>query len=76
MLAMWTKPTNIALATIAGIFLHLVLRYLLNSPQIAWQVPLIVVSIIGGIPLLVPLTQKLFARDFGPDHLAGISIIT
>lgn len=72
----WTKPNNIALLTIAGILLHLFLRYSLNSPRVAWQVPLIVVLIIGGVPLLVTLTQKLFAREFGSDHLAGISIIT
>ncbi len=75
-LAVWTKPNNIALLTIAGILLHLFLRYFLNSPRIAWQVPLFVVLIIGGVPLLVTLTQKLFAREFGSDHLAGISIIT
>jgi cation transport ATPase len=72
----WTKPNKIALLTIAGILLHLFLRYFLNFPRIAWQVPLIVVLIIGGVPLLVTLTQKLFAREFGSDHLAGISIIT
>jgi len=72
----WTRPNNIAFFTIAGILLHLFLRYLLHSSRIAWQVPLIAVLIIGGIPLLVPLTQKLFAREFGSDHLAGISIIT
>ncbi len=38
--------------------------------------PLIVVLIIGGAPLLVTLIQKLFAREFGSDHLAGISIVT
>jgi heavy metal translocating P-type ATPase len=75
-LAVWTEPNNIALLTIAGILLHLFLRYLLNAPRTAWQVPLIAVLIIGGVPLLVPLTQKLFAREFGSDHLAGISIIT
>lgn len=72
----WTRPNNIAFFTIAGILLHLFLRYLLHSPRIAWQVPLIVVLIIGGVPLLTSLTQKLFAREFGSDHLAGISIIT
>ena len=61
----WTRPNNIAFFTIAGILLHLFLRYVLHSPRIAWQVPLIAVLIIGGIPLLVPLTQKLFAREFG-----------
>jgi heavy metal translocating P-type ATPase len=72
----WTRPNNIAFFTIAGILLHLFLRYLLHSPRIAWQLPLIVVLIIGGVPLLIPLTQKLFAREFGSDHLAGISIVT
>ena len=76
MLAAWTKPNNIALFTIAGILLHLFLRYFLNSSRIAWQAPLVAILIIGGVPLLVPLTQKLLAREFGSDHLAGISIIT
>lgn len=76
MLSVWTKPNNIALLTIASILVHLFLRYLLHLSRIAWQVPLIAVLIIGGIPLLVPLTQKLFAQEFGSDHLAGISIIT
>src|ERR1700687_1547994 len=62
--------------TIAGILLHLVLMYLLHSPPMAWQVPLIAVLVLGGVPLLVPLTRKLFMREFGSDHLAGISIIT
>ncbi len=75
-LAVWTKPNNIALLTIAGILLHLFLRYFLNSPRIAWQVPLIVVLTVGGLPLLVTLTHKLLAREFGSDHLAGISIVT
>jgi len=75
-LAAWTKPNNIALFTIAGILLHLFLRYFLNSSRIAWQAPLVAILIIGGVPLLVPLTQKLLAREFGSDHLAGISIIT
>lgn len=76
MLKVWTKPNNIALLTIAGILLHLFLRYLLHVSRTAWQVPLIAVLVLGGIPLLVPLTQKLFAREFGSDHLAGVSIIT
>lgn len=42
----------------------------------AWQLPLIVVLIVGGLPLLVPLARKLFALEFGSDHLAGISIVS
>jgi heavy metal translocating P-type ATPase len=71
-----TKPNNIAFFTIAGILVHLILRFVLHSPRIAWQVPLILVLIAGGVPLLVPLAKKLFAREFGSDHLAGISIVT
>jgi len=70
------KPNNIAFLTVCGIFLHLLLRYLLHSPRIAWQAPLLVVLVLGGVPLLVPLTRKLFALEFGSDHLAGISIVT
>jgi heavy metal translocating P-type ATPase len=72
----WTAPTVIALFALAGILSHLVLRYLLHVTRIAWQAPLLLVLIAGGLPLLVPLTRKLLAREFGSDHLAGISIVT
>jgi heavy metal translocating P-type ATPase len=72
----WTAPTVIALFALTSILCHLVLRYLLHVPRIAWQAPLILVLIAGGLPLLVPLTRRLLAREFGSDHLAGISIIT
>jgi len=75
-LSVRTKPNVIAFFTLAGILLHLILRFALHSPRIAWQAPLILVLVAGGVPLLVPLTQKLFAREFGSDHLAGISIVT
>src|SRR4029077_3613043 len=38
--------------------------------------PLIAALIFGGIPLVVTLTKKAFAREFGSDLLAGISIVT
>jgi len=72
----WTAPTVIALLAIASILSHLVLRYVLGVPRLAWQAPLIVALLAGGLPLLVPLTRKLLAGEFGSDHLAGISIIT
>jgi heavy metal translocating P-type ATPase len=74
--SIWTAPTLIAILAIASIFLHLILRYLFHVPRAAWQAPLIVALIAGGIPLIVPLTRKILAREFGSDHLAGISIIT
>src|SRR5262245_34641044 len=72
----WTAPTLIALLALAAILLHLVLRYLSNVSRIAWQAPLIVALIVGGLPLLVRLTRKLVQREFGSDHLAGVSIVT
>ena len=72
----WTAPTVIALLAVASVLSHLVLRYLLDVPRVAWQAPLIVALIAGGLPLLVPLTRKLLAGEFGSDHLAGVSIVT
>lgn len=72
----WTEPTVIALLALAAILVHLVLRYLFKVPELVWQVPLVVALIAGGLPLIIRLTRKLFHREFGSDHLAGISIIT
>jgi heavy metal translocating P-type ATPase len=71
-----TEPNFIAGLAITGILLHLVLRFALHVSRIAWQAPLVVVLIAGGIPLVVPLARKALAREFGSDHLAGISIVT
>lgn len=68
-------PMLIAFLAIASIAVHLALRYVFHSPKIAWQIPLIVALAGGGLPLVVQLIRKLFAREFGSDHLAGISII-
>lgn len=72
----WMGPTGIALFALGSILLHLILRYLLGLPTAVWQAPLIAALLIGGVPLLVRLTRKLLAREFGADHLAGISIVT
>ncbi len=40
------------------------------------QLPLIVVLVLGGIPLVYQLCAKLFQAEFGADLLAGISIVT
>src|SRR5690242_196066 len=72
----WTTPTLIALLAVACIVLHLVLRYAFHSSPAAWQAPLLLALLVGGIPLLFRLGQKLLEREFGSDHLAGISIVT
>lgn len=74
--SVWTTSTLIAILAIASIFLYLILRYFFHTSKIAWEIPLIVALIAGGIPLIVPLTRRLLAKEFGADHLAGISIIT
>jgi heavy metal translocating P-type ATPase len=75
-ISFFMNPNVIASLALGGIFIHLLLRYVLHAPKLVWQAPLFVVLILGGLPLLVPLTRKLFAREFGSDHLAGISIVT
>jgi heavy metal translocating P-type ATPase len=75
-LSVWLPPRFIAILTSVGIVLHLIFRYLSNSAVRTQEIPLIVVLVIGGIPLIIPLVRKLFALEFGSDHLAAISIIT
>ena len=72
------KPARdalIAILAITGIMLHLVLRYLFTVPPIAWRIPLYITLIVGGVPLVLALSRKLLAREFGSDLLAGISIV-
>jgi heavy metal translocating P-type ATPase len=75
-LSVWIPPRFIAILTSVGIALNLIFRYLSNSSVRTQEIPLIVVLVIGGIPLIVPLVRKLFALEFGSDHLAAISIVT
>jgi heavy metal translocating P-type ATPase len=75
-LSQWTSSTVIALLALTAILLHLGLRHLSDVSQPVWQAPLLVALVAGGVPLLVRLTRKLFQKEFGSDHLAGISIVT
>jgi heavy metal translocating P-type ATPase len=40
------------------------------------DVPLILCIVLGGLPLVVGLLQRVIQREFGSDLLAGISIVT
>lgn len=71
-----TQPMLITFSALAAILIHLVLRYVSDAPRIVWQGPLVIALLAGGLPLVVRLTRKLFALEFGADHLAGISIVT
>jgi heavy metal translocating P-type ATPase len=66
----------IAIVAALGIAAYLVTRYLLLLPfhQCRWM--LIAVLVVGGSPLVIDLTRKAFAGNFGSDLLAGISIVT
>jgi heavy metal translocating P-type ATPase len=65
-----------AILCIIAIPAYLALRYLGHvHPQIA-LLPLYFVLLYGGVPLVIDLARKLFRREFGSDHLAGMSIVT
>ena len=72
----WPKETYIAALAAAGILLHLVLRYLFPAPPTLLPIPLYITLVVGGLPLVYDLLQKLAAREFGSDLLAGLSVIT
>jgi len=72
------KPgeSTIAGIAVAGIALHLLLRFVFSFPPIVYFLPLWVVLVVGGAPLIFTLAKKALARKFGSDLLAGISILT
>ncbi len=72
---------KIAALALLGIILHLLLRFGLrvtgNIGDVATpDVPLLVVLLVGGVPLLYGLVTKMLRREFGADLLAGVSIVT
>ncbi len=68
--------TTIAILSIIGIAVFLVLKYALGVPEFKANLPLFAVLIFGGLPLLYDLAKKVISLDFGSDLLAGMSIIT
>ena len=70
------KETYIAGLTVAGILIHLALRYVLSVPPADSLIPLYAALALGGGPLLLGLLRKLLALEFGSDLLAGLSIVT
>jgi len=71
-----SKETLIAGFTLVAIALHIVLRYAFLFPAFASNLPLFAALVLGGVPLVWELFQKLLRREFGSDLLAGISILT
>jgi heavy metal translocating P-type ATPase len=67
---------SITTAALAGITLHVLLRYVFHTGTLIFLVPLYAVLLLGGVPLVAELVRKLAKREFGSDLLAGISIVT
>ena len=75
--ALWhNKSAIIATISIVAIVLHVVLRFGFQTTPGTYQISLIAVLILGGLPFLYDLLRKLLKREFGSDLLGGISIIT
>ena len=71
-----SRQIVIAAFAAVGIAAYLVGRYILYIPFTQCRWLLIAVLVAGGSPLVIGLTRKLFAGEFGSDLLAGISIVT
>ncbi len=73
------RDTNalIVLLSLAGILVHLVLRYVVPGGSLgrAANLPLLIVLAVGGLPLVLRLAGRAVRGQFGSDHLAGISIV-
>ncbi|HEX8872648.1 MAG TPA: heavy metal translocating P-type ATPase [Candidatus Acidoferrum sp.] len=74
--ALPSKETLIAGFTLAAILLHIALKYVFHFPPLTYNGPLFVALVIGGIPMVCELLEKLVKLQFGSDLLAGVSIIT
>jgi heavy metal translocating P-type ATPase len=70
-----SKETYIAIFASLGILTNLIARFALHLSADQYQIPLLLVLLVGGSPLLFDLGRKLFAREFGSDMLAGLSIL-
>jgi heavy metal translocating P-type ATPase len=74
---LWSRiEVWIAVFTTSAILLHLAARFAFRLTPAWYLAPLYAVLVIGGLPLLVNLSRRLLARDFGSDLIAGVSIVT
>lgn len=71
-------PKEIYIAVLAAvcISLSLALRFAWQASPTFSTIPLYVTLIVGGVPLMIDLAEKLLALEFGSDLLAGVSVIT
>ena len=72
----WTSPhTAVALLALAGILVHLIIRFAIGVSGPSANAPLLVVLAVGGVPLVLHLAWRGVRGDVGSDHLAGVSIL-
>ncbi len=74
--AFFSSETIIAVIATVSILLYLILRYLASVSPSTATIPLYVILVIGGIPILFDLAHQLIKRELGTDVLAGLAIIT
>jgi heavy metal translocating P-type ATPase len=70
-----SHSSKIVIISTLGISLHLILKYFLIEQKLS-DIPLLIVLLLGGIPLVWILIKKIIHKEFGSDLLAGISILT
>lgn len=74
---LWRQKSRvIAVFSILAILLHLVLRFAFQADEKIYELPLLCLFAVGGLPLLYDLLNKLLKKEFGADLLGGISIVT
>ena len=70
----------IAVFALVCITMHLALRWMVTSPQLAGHPPadwpLVFGLIVGGLPLVWDLLKQAFVGEFGSDLLAGLAMVT
>lgn len=66
----------IAILAVAGIALHLILRFIFSVPEFSQHIPLLAVLLFGGAPLVWQLFRKALKKEFNSDLLAALSITT
>jgi heavy metal translocating P-type ATPase len=70
------KMVFITVFSIIGLLLYLGLRFIFDAPKNLQNLPLLLVFLFGGLPLLYDFVKKLLKRDFGADLIAAVAIIT
>jgi len=65
----------IAGTSIAAIAANLIFRFGFHISKSRENIPLILILLLGGLPLVFRLFRKSLAGEFGSDLLAGVSII-